>query len=141
MQRMQNFCEFPRILGNVIILTFWQCLKDFPECSRRFWGVLKEIPGNVTKDFWKCSRGFQRISDNFRELRISFFYFPWNLTGLYQILQQIATKQCKKNYWENFLEMKKFYTLLIIINLLSLITVFFITFFLFLFFLLYELKA
>ena len=55
MQRMQGMQEmFTRIPGNVIILTFLGTSKNIPgnvqehfgECSRRFRGIFKKIPGN-----------------------------------------------------------------------------------------------
>ena len=97
--------------------------------------MLQKIFGNVQEDF----REFQRISENsgfhfsiFHEIVLVFIKFCSKL------LRNSVKKIAEKIFWK----LEKLYTLLLIINLFSLITVFFlITFFLFLFFLFFVLKA
>ena len=108
--------------------------EDSREFSRRFREMLQKIFGNVQEDF----REFQRISEN---SGFHFFIFHEIVLVFIKFCSKLLRNSVKKITEKIFWKWKKVYTLLLIINLLSLITVFLITFFLFLFFLFYELKT
>ena len=107
--------------------------EDSREFSRRFREMLQKIFGNVQEDL----REFQRILEN---SGFDFFIFHEILLVFIKFCSKLLRNSVKKITEKIFWKWKKVYTLLLIINLLSLITVFLITFFLFLFFLFYELK-
>ena len=96
--------------------------------------MLQKIFENVQEDF----REFQRISEN---SGFHFFIFHEIVLVFIKFCSKLLRNSVKKIAEKIFWKLEKLYTLLLIINLFSLITVFLITFFLFLFFLFYELKA
>ena len=109
--------------------------EDSGEFSRRFREMSEKFFGNVQEDF----REFQRISEN---SGFHFFIFHKIVLVFIKFCSKLLRNSVKKIAEKIFWKWKKFYTLLLIINLLSLITVFFlIIFFLFLFFLFYQLKT